>query len=92
MNKNTYTIVGKNFVKVTSQDQSINFKTQHIRLEIFVGDCEVPKCNLLCSLLIDRNQVDPTIVEFPTLGENIFIIANSDDPTVDLKKLLITGF
>jgi hypothetical protein len=88
----TYAVVGKQLVKVTSQDQSINFKTQQVRLKIFVDDREFPKYTHLCSTLVDKNQADPTIVEFPTHGENMFINAYSEDKSVDLNKLLITGF
>jgi hypothetical protein len=88
----TYAVVGKQLVKITSQDQSINFKNQHVRLEIFVDDHIVPKYNRLCSTLVDLNQVDSTIVEFPTYGENMLIVAYTNDQSVDLDKLQITGF
>lgn len=87
----TYVITGKQHVVITSEDQSINFKTQHIRLEIFVDDRENPKYNRLCSTYVNLNQVDLTTVEFPTNNENMFIVAYSDDKSVDLKKLQITG-
>ena len=91
MTNKTFTIVNSQFIKLTSVDQSINFKKQQIRLEIFVFDRKVTKHILLCCNLIDPNQVDPTIIQFPTDGENFFIVASSLDHRVNLDKLQITG-
>jgi hypothetical protein len=88
----TFEIIGKQFIKLTSRDQSINFKIQQVRLEIFVDNQKIPKYNRLCSSYVDLNQVDPSIIQFPTNGENMEIVAYSDDLSVDLDNLLITGF
>ena len=88
----TFAIVGNQFIKLTSRDQSINFKIQQVRLEIFVDNQKIPKYNRLCSSYVDLNQVDSSIIQFPTNGENMKIVAYSDDLSVDLDNLLITGF
>lgn len=92
MRTKTFAITNKNKVRISTQDNSVNFNTQIVFLDIFVSSRVKPDQTLNCAHLVDINQVSSNIVEFPTDGKNMFIQAYSSDSSIDLNKLIIAGF
>ena len=86
-----YLIENKQFVRVTSLNGEIDFKTQPVKLDIFTTDRQTPKETKYCPLLVDINQKNTNVVEFPTNGENMFIVAYSEDEKVDISSILVSG-
>jgi len=87
----TFAIANKNLVRVTSEKTVIDFATQIVILEIFVDDKKIPKYTYNCKELITVDQKTTKIIEFPTKNENMFIVAYTDDDSVDLTTLLVSG-
>ena len=87
----TFVIENKQIVRVTSQDNVIDFKTQPVKLDIFTTDRQTLKETKYCPLLVDINQTTTKVVEFPTNGENMFIIAYSEDEKVDISSIYVSG-
>lgn len=92
MRPKTFAITNKNKVRISTQDNSVNFNTQIVFLDIFVSNRVKPDQTLNCMHLVDINQINSNIVEFPTDGKNMLIQAYSYDSSIDLNKLIIAGF